>query len=97
VFGFVVCVLFNVFLFLGKTTLLSLLAGQWKRQQSLGNLTGQVSVKGGNGIVSERNMKRFIANVQQDDVLLYVQHSHIYQISHTCSHTQSYAHANIWN
>jgi ABC-type multidrug transport system ATPase subunit len=55
-----------VFHVLGKTTLISLLAGGWRKSQSAGDLDGTVTV---NGKPPSKRMNRFIALIAQDDLL----------------------------
>lgn len=50
----------------GKTSLLSLLAGGWRKARDAGNLEGEILV---NKVPSTKRMKRFIAMVAQDDLL----------------------------
>jgi ABC-type lipoprotein export system ATPase subunit len=50
----------------GKTSLISLLAGGWRKARAAGNLDGSILI---NGQPSTKRMKRYIAYVAQDDLL----------------------------
>lgn len=50
----------------GKTSLISLLAGGWRKARAAGNLDGSILI---NGHPSTKRMKRYIALVAQDDLL----------------------------